>query len=95
MSDQKTKIDSNTGSLSPKRIVMQFIYGLIKAILKAIPTTLIAIVIGAAAGGFLGLAFGPAAPLFAVAGSVMLGLPVAIWEYKIKKGGGSAWDYTE
>ena len=95
MSDQKAKVDSTTKSSSISKTIRKFIFGSIKAILTAIPTTIIAIVIGAVAGGFLGLASGPIAPFFAVVGAIVLGLPVAIWEYKIKKRGESAWDFTE
>jgi uncharacterized membrane protein YoaK (UPF0700 family) len=64
-------------------------------VFQVIPATLVAIVVGAVGGGFLGLPFGPLATLFAVAGAVLLGLPVAIWEYKIQDGGGSARDFLK
>ena len=72
-----------------------FVIGVIRAVIKAIPTTFFAILIGAIVGGFLGIPFGPVAPLTAVIGAVVFGLPVAIWEFKISSQGNSAWDYIE
>jgi hypothetical protein len=95
MPDQKPKIDSDGESSSPKKIGVQFLSGIVKTTLKAMPATIIAAVVGLIGGGFLGLAFGPVAPLIAITGCLVLGLPVAIWEYKIKKRGGSAWEFIE
>jgi hypothetical protein len=71
----------------PRRVV--------RAVLSEIPATIIAIVVGALLGGFLGLAFLPFAPFAAVAGAVLLGLPVAVWEYTLQKRGESAAEYLD
>lgn len=65
------------------------------AVLSEIPATIVAIVVGAVIGGFLGLAAGPFAPFAALAGAVVLGLPVASWEYVLQQRGESAADYLE
>jgi uncharacterized membrane protein len=74
----------------PRRVVR-----VVRAVLSEIPATIIAIVVGALLGGFLGLAFLPFAPFAAVAGAVLLGLPVAVWEYTLQKRGESAAEYLD
>lgn len=76
-------------------LVSEFIFGVFKAVWNVIPTTLLAIGIGAIAGGFSGLPFGPLSSLTAVGGAVLFGLPVAIWEYKIRSNDETAHDYID
>ena len=91
MSKQDTHTDA-TDDKSIQKSVTQFVTGIFRRVFEQIPATIIAIIVGTFGGGFIGLAFGPLVPLFALGGAVLLGFPVAIWEYKIKERGGSAWD---
>jgi len=81
-----------TEDKSAKKLMTGFATRVIRRVFIQIPSTIYAIVIGAIAGGFIGLASGPLAPLFSLLGAILLGTPVAIWEYKIKSKGGSSWD---
>lgn len=83
-----------TEDKSVRSLANRFATRAIKRVFIQIPATIYAIAIGAIFGGFLGLAFAPFAPLFSLLGAILLGTPVAIFEYKIKKEGGSSWDIS-
>jgi len=83
-----------TDDRSFKGLLIQFATKVVRAVFTNIPATIMAILIGAFGGGLIGLTFGPLAPLFALGGALFLGLPVAIWEYKIKSNGESLWEIS-
>lgn len=87
--DNLSEIEDNK---SARKLVTKFTTRIIRVVFTKIPSTIVAIIVGAFAGGFIGLTFGPLAPLFALLGALFLGFPVAIWEYKIMDRGGSSWD---
>lgn len=80
-------------SRTVKQVLGRFAGGALRAVIMQIPVTLIAVIIGAVTGGFLGLAMIPLAPFFALGGAVSLGLPVAVWEHVLLRNDESAWDY--
>lgn len=93
---EASKVEVESEDHEPRTILntlRRFITGAIKAVIRSIPATFIAIIVGAIIGGFLGLAVLPLAPLFAVGGAVLLGVPVAIWEYILLSREESPWDY--
>lgn len=91
MSEQDNPVEAEDNE-PVKKLATKFTTTLIRRVFIQIPSTILAIMIGAFAGGFIGLTFGPLAPLFALAGAIFIGVPVAVWEYKIKDKGGSSWD---